>query len=260
VFWDGDVMIGVCFAVILMTSSTDPTSGYCGSKFYWILGYNTSLILFRKFGHNCGTKNATNPSNPLKTHIIAENPIESNKTLSHEIGSIVEIPQDVDVIQCFDKLGKTSCGFENINKKTTFHTKFFFYSKLQDFPIYRGLEQVPSSMCWRVMAIYNMSIMHPRWALVGLGIFTNFWLLGHNFGSRYARKPIKGSKDLDHSLVSHTTLSHNIGSLDWRPGPGKCGLITQKHTPREPWTQNEKAFYQSYLEDLLNPEMAWTAL
>jgi len=36
-------MIGECFAVILMTSSADPTSWYCGSKFYWILGYNTSL-------------------------------------------------------------------------------------------------------------------------------------------------------------------------------------------------------------------------
>jgi len=40
--------------------------------------------------------------------------------LSHEIGSIVELPQDVDVIQCFDKLDKlvkTSCGYVNITKK-----------------------------------------------------------------------------------------------------------------------------------------------
>ena len=29
-------------------------------------------------------------SNPLKTRIIAKNPIKSNKSLSHEIGSIVE--------------------------------------------------------------------------------------------------------------------------------------------------------------------------
>jgi len=27
-------MIGVCFVVILMTSSTDPTSQYCGSSFF----------------------------------------------------------------------------------------------------------------------------------------------------------------------------------------------------------------------------------
>jgi len=33
-----------------------------------------------------------------------------------------------------------------------------------------------------------------------------FWFLIHNFGSRYARKPIKGSKDLDDSLVSKKKL------------------------------------------------------
>jgi len=38
----------------------------------------------------------------------------------------------------------------------------------------------------------------------------------HNFGSRYARKPIKGSKDSDDSLVSKKTgakkLAHWIGT------------------------------------------------
>jgi len=38
-----DVMSGVCFMACLLASSTDPVSQYCGSKFYWILGYNTSL-------------------------------------------------------------------------------------------------------------------------------------------------------------------------------------------------------------------------
>jgi len=37
------VMIWVYFAVILMTSSVDLMSRFCCSKFYWILGYNTSL-------------------------------------------------------------------------------------------------------------------------------------------------------------------------------------------------------------------------
>jgi len=41
--------------------------------------------------------------------------------------------------------------------------------------------------------------------------FTNFWFLIHNFGSRYARKPIKGSKDSDDSLVSKTNLIEKIG-------------------------------------------------
>jgi len=30
-----DVMIGTCFAVLLMTSSADLMSRFCGSKFYW---------------------------------------------------------------------------------------------------------------------------------------------------------------------------------------------------------------------------------
>jgi len=37
-----DVMIGECF-VFLMTSSADSMSRFRGSKFYWILGYNTNL-------------------------------------------------------------------------------------------------------------------------------------------------------------------------------------------------------------------------
>jgi len=37
-------------------------------------------------------------------------------------------------------------------------------------------------------------------------IFTQFLVLHHNFGSRYARKPTKGSKDLDNSLDSPNVL------------------------------------------------------
>jgi len=44
----------------------------------------------------------------------------------------------------------------------------------------------------------------------------------HNLGTRYARKPIKGSKDSDHNLVSKKTSAKN-GSLGWRPGQGKLG-------------------------------------
>jgi len=39
----GDVMSGRYFVVCLMTPSADPTSQFRGSKFYLILGYNTSL-------------------------------------------------------------------------------------------------------------------------------------------------------------------------------------------------------------------------
>jgi len=56
------------------------------------------------------------------------------------------------------------------------------------------------------MAICNMGVMHPRLAFVWVDILTTFWFLGHNFGSRYARKPIKGSIDSDGSLVSKKNL------------------------------------------------------
>jgi len=45
--------------------------------------------------------------------------------------------------------------------------------------------------------------------------------LSLNFGSRYARKPIKGSKDSDHSLDSKKILIQKMFSLGWHPGPGK---------------------------------------
>jgi len=50
-----------------------------------------------------------------------------------------------------------------------------------------------------------MGVIHPRLAFVGAKMFTNFLFLAHNFGSRYVRKPFKGSKGADHSLVSKKT-------------------------------------------------------
>jgi len=52
------------------------------------------------------------------------------------------------------------------------------------------------------MAISKLDVIHPRLEFVGVEIFTNFCFLWHGFGSRYARKPIKASKDSDGSLVT----------------------------------------------------------
>jgi len=41
--------------------------------------------------------------------------------------------------------------------------------------------------------------------------------LGHNFGSRHARRSSKGSIDAGDHLVSRKSLSQNFGPLDWRP-------------------------------------------
>jgi len=47
--------------------------------------------------------------------------------------------------------------------------------------------------------------------------------LSHNFGSRYARKPIKDSKDSDHSLIFNKKIKPKNGWLGWRPESGKLG-------------------------------------
>ena len=56
-----------------------------------------------------------------------------------------------------------------------------------------------------------------------------FFLI-RNFGSRYARKPIKGCKDSDDSLVSKQIIIEKIGYLGWYLGPGKGG---PKHPHRD---------------------------
>ena len=81
----------------------------------------------------------------------------------------------------------------------------------------------------------------------------------HNFCSWYARKPIKGSKDSDDSLVSKNNMSKTIGSLDWRLRLDKVGQhSTCDAPPREP--QNWKKKFQSKLDVLPNPQMVWTSL
>jgi len=47
-------------------------------------------------------------------------------------------------------------------------------------------------------------------AFVGVQIFTNFCFFIHNFVSRYAREPIKGSKDSDDNLVSKNFLDKKL--------------------------------------------------
>jgi len=60
------------------------------------------------------------------------------------------------------------------------------------------------------MAICKLGVIHPRFPFVGVEILTTFCFLWHNFSSRYARKPIKGSKDSDDSLVSKNNLSEKL--------------------------------------------------
>jgi len=50
--------------------------------------------------------------------------------------------------------------------------------------------------------------------------------LSHNFGSRYASKPINNSKDTDYSLVYKKNAL-----LDWRPAPGTLGQKGESMPP-----------------------------
>jgi len=75
--------------------------------------------------------------------------------------------------------------------------------------------------------MYNMGGLYPDQRL-WKDNFTNFLFLSHNFGSRYARKPLNGCKDLDDTLDSKTTLGQKNGILGWRPGAGKVGKKNAK--------------------------------
>jgi len=74
------------------------------------------------------------------------------------------------------------------------------------------------------------------------------FFLGHNFGSRHARRSNKGSIDAEDHLVSKTSLSQNFGLLYWRSGPVKVGKESKtpplcEPLPGEPLTQIKKNFF-----------------
>jgi len=100
-------------------------------------------------------------------------------------------------------------------------------------------------------------VSQPKLEFVGAEIFTNFCFFIHNFDYRYARKPFKGSKDANFSLVSKKNFSQKNGSMDW--GPGKGGqknaktlpLVTFPPANTKPITKNV-FFFQCQPEDLLN--------
>ena len=58
----------------------------------------------------------------------------------------------------------------------------------------------------------------------------NLFILDHKFWTRNARKSIKGSKDLDSSLVSNENFSETLWPSNWRPGPGNMRQNDPKTT------------------------------
>jgi len=73
--------------------------------------------------------------------------------------------------------------------------------------------------------------------------------LGHNFGSRHARKSSKGSIDAGDYLVSTKSFSQNFGPLNWRPEPVKVGQKTEntpilRARPKRTPHPNQKRFFK----------------
>jgi len=103
------------------------------------------------------------------------------------------------------------------------------------------------------------SYSSPQWETHAFSDFGGkMRFLGHNFGSRHARKSSKGSTDAEDHLVSNKSLSQNFGSLDWRPGPVKVGQKTKtpplcEPLPGDPLTQIKKIFFSSNQEGLPHP-------
>jgi len=84
-------------------------------------------------------------------------------------------------------------------------------------------------------------------------LWVKMGFLGHNFGSRHARRSNKGSIDAGDYLVSKTSFSQNVGLLDWRPGAVKIGQKTKTPSlcepfPGEPLTQIKKFFFNNKVD------------
>jgi len=75
---------------------------------------------------------------------------------------------------------------------------------------------------------------------VTFSVLTKIRFLSYDFGSRYARKLLKGSNNVDFGLVSKKQETKKWSSLGWCP---ESGTLDQKsknmHPHREPQTQNK---------------------
>ena len=94
--------------------------------------------------------------------------------------------------------------------------------------------------------------MSCQWESYAFSDFSEFGgkmgFLGHNFGSRHARRSNKGSIDAGDHLVSKTSLSQNFVPLDWRPGSVKVGQNPQntptlRASPRRTPHPNQNFFF-----------------
>jgi len=135
-------------------------------------------------------------SSPLKTHIIASFPIKFWSTKSAYLTGRWYHHKTQNIPRSWCHMKKTP------NPKLN----FFFILKYKTSRILEGLN---SSLAQSSAELWLAKSCPER---TNHTIRVNFWFLSkieclsHNFGSRYARKTIKGSKDSDDNLGSKNNL------------------------------------------------------
>ena len=104
------------------------------------------------------------------------------------------------------------------------------------------LEGLNSSLAQFAAELWRTKICPERANHIFLGSFLFFSKIGflsHNFGSRYATKPIKPSKEYPSFQIN---FKQKNGLLGWRLGPGKLG---QKENMPPLWRQPQKTQTQN---------------
>jgi len=138
------------------------------------------------------------PSNSLKIHIIPYFPIN----IESKNGSWRWRPGPDDVILIKKNMHKHTPIMQTSIKNRHPNLKYFF-TRLSP-----SIQGTKNSLTQSAGELWPWN--RPKVSICGGRILTNFCLWSHNFGSRYASKPIKDSKDSDDSLRSKTKLSQKM--------------------------------------------------
>ena len=199
-----------------------------------------SIINFWYFGRNFRTRNARKSMKHSEDLYYS---LVSNKNLSQKNGYLhsVGVQGLMTSSECKQNIHKLCQHQQKPDIKNW--NNFFFITNYQTFPIFEGFEQLSSSIDWRVTAF---SKKQPRLAFVRLHFLSNFWFLSHKFDPRYVRRPIKGSKDSDHSLVSKKLEQ----KMTWYGGPGNLGQKGKNmpplwHHPQKTPNSKRKKFFKN---------------
>ena len=88
--------------------------------------------------------------------------------------------------------------------------RYFFSANYKAFQFLEGWNSSLAQSAGESWPVMAMGIKYPGSAFVEVEFLPHFWFLSHHFGSRYARKPIKGFKDLDDSLDSKKNWSQKM--------------------------------------------------